>query len=328
MLERIIPLTPGRASRRAPAAAPLALLGLLALAGCARPGGAAPNGQATAHVADAALNAGYPQMALNVANAILARNPRSVSALTAQADALYALHRQTDAAAAYRKALAIAPEDAAANAGLARILVTSDPHGAERLLRTALRTRPEDPVALANLGVALDLQERHVEAQAEYRRALQIAPGATATKANLGLSLALSGDTAGAEAVLGPVAAAPDAPASARDNLAVARMLATAPPAGGAPTPLAAAPAPAPGAAAFVQLGAADSETGAQAMWQRVRGRNQHLLGQVTPEITSETAGSHTVWRIRVPAASLAEARHMCARIQRQGNACWVGTAR
>lgn len=310
--------------------AALALCGLLALAGCNQP--PASQGQATAHVADAALNAGYPQMALNVANAILARNPRSVTALTARADALYALHRRDEAAADDRKALAIDPEDPAANAGLGRILLQSDPHAAERLLRVALRRRPDDPVVLANLGVALDLQQRHVEAQAEYRRALQIAPSSAATKTNLGLSLALSGDEAGAEAVLGPVAARPDASPSARDNLAVARMLAKAPaaapmPAAVAPTPLAAPAAAAPPApsAAFVQVGAADTEAGAQAMWQRVRGRNQHLLGAVTPEISRETDNGRALWRVRVPAGSLAEARRMCGRIHRQGVACWVG---
>ncbi|HTN11245.1 MAG TPA: hypothetical protein VL154_09765, partial [Acetobacteraceae bacterium] len=63
-----------------------ALLGTLALAGCARPG--PTEGMPTPRLADAALEAGYPQMALSVADHILARDPRNVPALVARGDAL------------------------------------------------------------------------------------------------------------------------------------------------------------------------------------------------------------------------------------------------
>ena len=80
-----------------------------------------------------------------------------------------------DAAASYRKALTVKPGDPAASLGLGRIMLRRDPHEAERLFRAALASRPDDAVLLANLGVALDLQERHVEAQAAYRCAQAVA---------------------------------------------------------------------------------------------------------------------------------------------------------
>mgnify|MGYP001552496969 CR=1 FL=1 len=158
-----------------------ALFATLAVAGCSQP--RQLSGAPTSRLADAALEAGYPQMALNVADNILAHDPRNVPALVARGDALINSGRTDEAAEAYRRALAVQPDSAGANGGLGRIMVRSDPHAAERLFRTALASRPDDPVLLANLGVALDLQQRHVEAQAAYRHSLQVAPNVTATKA-------------------------------------------------------------------------------------------------------------------------------------------------
>ena len=242
-----------------------ALLATLAVAGCAKPGG--QDGAQAQRLADAALAAGYPEMALSVADHILANEPRNVPALVARGDALFSSGRPDDAATAYRAALAVQPADPGANGGLGRIVVKTDPHAAERLFRTALAGRPADPVLLANLGVALDLQQRHVEAQAEYRHALQIAPNAAATKANLGLSLALSGDRTEARALLAPLAADPASAQVVRDNLAVTQMQPAAP-----ATPIgpgaAASPPQADGVGAYVQLAAAPSEAGANAVWE------------------------------------------------------------
>jgi Flp pilus assembly protein TadD len=240
-----------------------ALLATLAVAGCSQP--RPMSGAATSRLADAALQAGYPQMALNVADNILARDPHNVAALVARGDALAGSGRAEEAATAYRQALAVQPTEPAANLGLGRIVVRSDPNAAERLFRAGLTSRPDNAVLLSNLGVALDLQERHVEAQVAYRHSLAIAPDSAATKTNLGLSLALSGDRAGAQALLAPLAADPSATQVTRDNFAVAQMQAVAPApavprpvAPMAPTPLPAAavapPATAPMAAAVVPV--------------------------------------------------------------------------
>jgi Flp pilus assembly protein TadD len=337
-----------------------ALLATLALAGCGQP--APMGGTATPRLADAALQAGYPQMALSVADHILAREPNNVPALVARGDALINSGRTDDAAEAYRKALAVKPGDPAANLGLGRIMLRHDPHAAERLFRTALASRPDDAVLLANLGVALDLQERHVEAQTAYRHSLQIAPDAAATKANLGLSLALSGNGEEARRLLAPLAAAPSASQVVRDNLAVAQMQAVAPaaappapavmappappaaPPAAVPAPVALAPAvpPAPlvapaaappppaavaAAGAYVQLAASDSQAAAEAEWQRERGRTGTLLADRAPQISEAVVNGRSFWRLRVPVATPREGERLCADLRARGARCWTGSA-
>jgi Flp pilus assembly protein TadD len=336
------------------------LLATLALAGCSRP--APPEGTATPRLADAALQAGYPQMALSVADHILARDPNNVPALVARGDALINSARTDDAAEAYRKALAVKPADPAANLGLGRIMLRRDPHAAERLFRTALASRPDDAVLLADLGVALDLQERHVEAQTAYRHSLRIAPGTAATKANLGLSLALSGNGEEARRLLTPLAADPSATQVVRDNLAVAQMQAVAPPPASpapavpppparpaapqaaVPAPVALAPAvqstsvvapqaapppPAPvvAAGAYVQLAASDSQEAAEAEWQRERGRTGTLLADRAPQISEAVVNGRSFWRLRVPVATPREGKRLCADLHAKGANCWTGSA-
>lgn len=81
-------------------------------------------------------------------------------------------------------------------------------------------------MALNNLGIALDMQERHEEAQASYHAALKQQPAMTAARVNLGLSLALGGAPDRAVEILRPLASDPGADSKVRENLAVALALA------------------------------------------------------------------------------------------------------
>lgn len=76
------------------------------------------------------------------------------------------------------------------------LLRTGHPAAAERLFRARLATTPLDGVALANLGVALDAQYRHDEAEAAYRAALALDPSHAEAHHNLGLALLRRGDGA------------------------------------------------------------------------------------------------------------------------------------
>jgi Flp pilus assembly protein TadD len=53
------------------------------------------------------------------------------------------------------------------------------------LFRRALALDPTDAAALNNLGIALDLQDRHEEAETAYRTALGRQPMMTAARVNL-----------------------------------------------------------------------------------------------------------------------------------------------
>lgn len=85
---------------------------------------------------------------------------------------------------------------------------------------------PNDVAALNDLGIALDLQDRHEEAQGVYQSALAQHPGMHAAQVNLGLSLALAGATDRALTILRPLADDPAADGKVRDDLAVALTLA------------------------------------------------------------------------------------------------------
>ncbi|KMW56385.1 Flp pilus assembly protein TadD [Candidatus Rhodobacter oscarellae] len=128
---------------------------------------------------------------------------QSAEAATSQkqrVEALYQLGRHelgndnlTGAEAAFREVVLLSPENSSAliGIGMSRAL-NDDLKGAEPFLRDAVELR--DQAAFSPLGVTLDLQGRHVEAQAIYSQGLELRPGDRELVANLSLSYALGGD--------------------------------------------------------------------------------------------------------------------------------------
>ena len=222
---------PRRQRARSGALPMLAVASTFLLAGCAGDFGMRGDTglMVTTRVADAALAAGNPEMALNVAEVILEKDPRDSAALTAKGDALYAMRDMAGAAQAYRAALAVDPAASAAGLGLGRALIRSDPSGAEAAFLGVTTRDPGNQAAWNDIGIARDLLGRHDEAQVAYRRALAVAPEGQDVAGNLGLSLALSGHADEAVTLLRPLAAVPDAPQIWHGNLEVARMAPDAP---------------------------------------------------------------------------------------------------
>ncbi len=200
----------------------LCIFAALALASCA----AQPQTSGTAagklKVADAALQGGDPDMALHVADAVLAHDPTDVEALVREGDALVALGREDEAALSYQHALALRPGSKEARIGLGRIRLKTDPAEAERLFAEVVEAHPNDVPALVDRGIALDLQGRHQAAAASYRAALAVQPDDTAAEVNLALSLALAGHARQAVAMLQPLAESGTASRRVQDDLAVA----------------------------------------------------------------------------------------------------------
>jgi Tfp pilus assembly protein PilF len=200
---------------------------VLLLAGCAgSQQSKLSHRQPSLRVADAALAAGAPEVALRIANLTLEREPRSLPAFIAKGDALYAMGERELARVAYRTAVAINPAAVAAELGLGRTLVQSDPSAAEAAFLAVIAEEPYNVAALSNLGIARDLQGRHSDAQDAYRRALEVAPTTSDVKVNLGLSLALSGAKDEAVRVLRDAAADPGAAHDRRKELVGALVLA------------------------------------------------------------------------------------------------------
>jgi Flp pilus assembly protein TadD len=199
---------------------------LMGLAGCAGSSSStSQTGAAGLRVADAAIANGLPSVALQMTKAMLDQNPRDTEALLRQAKASLMLGKTIDAEASYRAALSINDHLVEARLGLARIMMASDPAGAETMYQAIIAQNPKNTAALNDLGVSRDLQGRHADAQEAYHRALAIAPELASARQNLGLSLAVSGKPAEAAALLGQLAKEGDTDRRARDNLALALAL-------------------------------------------------------------------------------------------------------
>jgi len=214
---------------RARRVAPLALLAVCGLAACGTPSprydpppAPALNGQITLNVADTALAGNAPALALRVTQAILAKDPDNADALQRQGDAYFALGQIAEAEVSYRRALIARPGQAAAQLGLGRVELVRDPPAGAATLARLVATDPGNVAATDDLAIARDLMGQHAQAQALYRQALQAAPADVPTQVNLGLSLALGGNSAEAITLLAPLAARPDATSRMRADYAVA----------------------------------------------------------------------------------------------------------
>jgi Flp pilus assembly protein TadD len=179
-------------------------------------------GPNTLNVADAAIAGGDPNMALSVSQSVLQTDPNNVDALIHEGDAYYALARCPAAIAAYNLALQGDPKSTAAETGMGRCLIKTDPKAAEAALSLAVQDDPGNAAALNDLGIARDLQGNFAGAVGPYQQALLAQPGMTAAEVNLGLSLALSGNGPAALQYLGPLATGQGATAKIREDYAAA----------------------------------------------------------------------------------------------------------
>jgi len=173
-----------------------------------------------------ALTEGEAETALGIALGVLAEQPHNVGAMVSAGDAELALGERTAAKNSYQNALAENPRYVPARLGLAKMKMRDDIKGAEAEFRAIVATEPRNTAALTDLGVTLDLQERHKAAQAVYATALQINPDMTSTRVDLALSLALSGDPVRAEQMLRDASDSGPVPPKVRADYAVAQVLA------------------------------------------------------------------------------------------------------
>jgi len=205
---------------------PLLILASLLAACSDRNSSQLRTGQPGLSVARAALASGAPGVAANVAEKLLAQNPRDVGALVSRGDAAAALGRTEDAMASYTEALVIDRSSFEAKMGLGRLRLTSDPAQAQMLFLSVLEKQPRNAAALNNLGIAHDLQGDHTSAQNAYRRALGADPSMRGAEVNLALSLALNGQAANAVPLLVPLGQSSNASPRLRHSLAAVLMMA------------------------------------------------------------------------------------------------------
>jgi Flp pilus assembly protein TadD len=138
------------------------------------------------------------------------------------ANTLVEMGKINEAIVAYNSALARNPHDAEALRGQARAyLLSGKPQLAGEPLSVAFKATPDDPKLLQLIGVADDFTGQHEEAQARYRRGLELLPRDPGLSVNLALSLAVTGNFAEAIAVLTPIAMTPIGTPRERQTLAL-----------------------------------------------------------------------------------------------------------
>jgi Flp pilus assembly protein TadD len=177
-------------------------------------------------VAEAALQGGSGQIALQVTESVLQKSPDDVHALEIKGDALAQMGDYDDAIPVYQGLLAKDPNSTRATIGMGRIKLTKDPAAAAALFEQVLKRDPKDLTALNNLGIARDLMGRHAEAQTVYREALAANPDLDSAKVNLALSMAMSGQGPAAVQLLKAKATEPGAPVKVKHDYAVVLAMA------------------------------------------------------------------------------------------------------
>lgn len=175
-------------------------------------------------VAASALQSGDTEAAKSLYEELLLRHPESPQVWLGLGNAYFLEGDYDSASRAYDRAAQYDPTEAEIRLAQARVALRlrklSD---AQHLYQEFLRDRPNDPIALAGLGVVYELQGNVGLAQETYRQGLRIHPGDEALRANLGLSLALSGKPREAvNVLLGHSGASPNSLPQIRDNLALA----------------------------------------------------------------------------------------------------------
>lgn len=177
--------------------------------------------------ADAARRAGDLGTAVPLYGRALQANPHGAEAKLGLGESYLALGANDEAAAQFREVLAKRSGDIVARRGLATALISmGQPALAEQQLEAALQSDPKDYRVMNAMGVALDMQGRHEEAQAKYREGIALAPDYLPLRTNMGLSLAITDQATEAIAQLVPVASGPKADARDRQNLAFAYAMA------------------------------------------------------------------------------------------------------
>ncbi|MBS0526658.1 MAG: tetratricopeptide repeat protein [Proteobacteria bacterium] len=183
--------------------------------------------QAALREADAARVAGNMDTAIPLYDRALQANPQGSEAKLGLGQALLAIGAAEQAAAQFRDVLARHGDNSTARRGLAAALIAmGQPTLAEQQVDEALRANANDYRALNLLGVLLDMQGRHAEAQANYRRGLDLMPDDPGLRSNYGLSLAITGQAQAAIGLLVPVASSRQSTPRIRQNLAFAYAMA------------------------------------------------------------------------------------------------------
>ncbi|RDD60907.1 SPOR domain-containing protein [Ferruginivarius sediminum] len=207
-----------------------AVAAVLVLGGCAATGTPKPQTQVSEtaslpelmRLAERSREAGNASVAADIYEKAAEKYPDAAEPFIGLGHAARSAGQSRRATTAFREALKRNPDSLAARYGLGQSLLDGDRLAAAiEQFDVLIDAGTRDHRPYLSKGVALDLLDRHKEAQATYRAGLEHMPESVALKNNLGLSLALSKDYRKAMRTLEAVVRDPTAPARARQNLAL-----------------------------------------------------------------------------------------------------------
>lgn len=131
------------------------LVPMLALTSCALPENPDANiGSNTINVGQAALQAGNPQLTVNIADAIIKKDPKDSNAWVLKSTALYQMDDMDGAQQAAENAVALAPNSVGANMVLGRAIDNQDPRQALEAFTTAYQADNSNNDAATNMAIA------------------------------------------------------------------------------------------------------------------------------------------------------------------------------
>ena len=199
----------------------IAMFAIAVLAGCAHAAGPQLSTQRPdLSIADAALAASAPSVALSVCEGLLKDHPGDPDILLRKGEASYRLGDLNTARTSFLTVLSKQPQSYEAQLGLGRVELASNAKAAQIRFQRLAALQPRNVTALTDLGIAYDLLGQHDIAQKMYRAALLIEPDLVSARSNLGLSLALSSQPDSAMQVLRPLDATREQSIRMRENLA------------------------------------------------------------------------------------------------------------
>ena len=141
---------------------------------------------------------------------VLARSPKDFLALIGAGKAALELGDSHAAVGFFGRADEVFPSSPQPQAGMGAAMVSDgDAYGAMRYFERARQLGATPAMIGADRGLAYDLIGRHSDAQADYRAAL-VGRDADEARRRLALSLAITGDKAGALETLSPLVARAD----------------------------------------------------------------------------------------------------------------------
>ena len=172
-------------------------------------------------------NRGDLNLAASICNRAHEINPTDPAPLVQLARVLEDLEMTAQAEEAYRAALLLNPQQVDALYGLGKIYIDQQRYDlAMGPLEAAAAGRTSDPRVYNALGVIMDQQGQHRDAQVYYQRGLAQSPRNVSLRNNYGLSMVLSGQPEAGLAMLRDVAAEPESGPTAGRNLEMATQIA------------------------------------------------------------------------------------------------------